>query len=296
VSGLSVLERARARVIVRGSTDDSKEARTRQDLRIDALGSGSDYTPFLQHLGVASLNIGFGGEDNGGSYHSIFDSIDHYNRFGDPGYVYGVALAKAGGRAMLRLANADVLPFQFAALTETIDKYLKEVTKLAGDLRDQTAETNRRIQEGTLRAVADPKETYVVPTPKEPVPFLNFTDLQNALDRLQQQARAYDEAQRKAIANGTVSNEVRQATGALLVQAERALTSAKGLPRRPWFTHQIYAPGFYTGYGVKTLPGVREAIEERQWQEFAQQAAATAEAIDRLATQLKRAADALAAR
>jgi N-acetylated-alpha-linked acidic dipeptidase len=296
VSGLSVLERARARVIVRGSAEDSREARTRVDLRIDALGSGSDYTPFLQHLGIASLNIGFSGEDEGGSYHSIFDSIDHYNRFGDPGYVYGVALAKAGGRAMLRLANADVLPFQFAALTETIDRYLKEVTKLAGDLRDQTAETNRRIQEGTLRAVADPRQTYVAPAPKEPVPFLNFTDLQNALDRLQQEARAYDEAQRKLIAGGTVSNQVRQATGALLVQAERALTSAKGLPRRPWFTHQIYAPGFYTGYGVKTLPGVREAIEERQWQEFAQQAAATAEAIDRLAVHLRRATEALGAR
>jgi N-acetylated-alpha-linked acidic dipeptidase len=156
-------------------------------------------------------------------------------------------------------------------------------------------ETNRRIKEGTLKAVADPKETYVVPAPKEPVPFLNFTDLQNALDRLQQQARAYDEAQRKLIAGGTVSNDVRKTTGELLVQAERALTSAKGLPRRPWFTHQIYAPGFYTGYGVKTLPGVREAIEERQWKEFEQQAAATAEAIDRLATHLRRATDALGA-
>jgi N-acetylated-alpha-linked acidic dipeptidase len=296
IAGMSVQERARARVIVRGSADDSKEARSRADLRIDALGSGSDYTPFLQHLGIASLNIGFSGEDNGGSYHSIFDSIDHYNRFGDPGYAYGVALAKAGGRAMLRLANADILPFQFAPLAETIDRYLKEVTKLASDLRDQTTETNRRIKEGMLKAVADPKETYVAPAPKEPVPFLNFSELQNALDRLQQQARAYDEAQRKLIAGGTVSNEVRQATGALLVQAERALTSAKGLPRRPWFTHQIYAPGFYTGYGVKTLPGVREAIEERQWQEFAQQAAATAEAIDRLATHLRRATEAFGAR
>lgn len=296
VSGMSVQERARARVIVRGSSDDSKEARARTDLRIDALGSGSDYTPFLQHLGIASLNIGFGGEDNGGSYHSIYDSIDHYNRFGDPGYAYGVALAKAGGRTMLRLANADVLPFQFAPLAETIDRYLKEVTKLASDLREQTAETNRRIKDGTLKAVADPKDTWVAPAPKEPVPFLNFTDLQNALDRLQQQARAFDEAQRKVIAGGTVSSDVRRATGTLLVQAERALTSAKGLPRRPWFTHQIYAPGFYTGYGVKTLPGVREAIEERQWQEFAQQAAATAEAIDRLAAHLRKATDALGAK
>lgn len=296
MTSMSVLERARARVIVRGAADDAREARTRADLRIDALGSGSDYTPFLQHLGIASLNIGFGGEDSGGSYHSIYDSIDHYNRFGDPGYAYGVALAKAGGRTMLRLANADVLPFQFAPLAETIDRYLKEVTKLASDLRDQTAETNRRIKDGTLKAVADPKETYVVPTAKEPVPFLNFTDLQNALDRLQQQARAFDDAQRKAIAGGTVSNDVRQATGTLLVQAERALTSAKGLPRRPWFRHQIYAPGFYTGYGVKTLPGVREAIEERQWQEFAQQTAATAEALDRLTAQLGKATVALGAK
>lgn len=290
---MSVLERRRARIVVRGTKEEATEARSRSDLRLDALGSGSDYTPFLQHLGIASLNIGFSGEDGNGIYHSIFDSIDHFQRFVDPGFAYGIALAKTGGRSVLRLANADVLPFQFSTLTETIDRYLREVTKLADDLRDQTAETNRRLKDGTLQAAADPKEPFVAPAAKEAVPFINLSAVQNAVARLKDQSTAYDAAVQKLIAAGTVSNDVRTALDALLGQAERTLTSTQGLPRRPWFTHQIYAPGFYTGYGVKTLPGLREAIEERQWKELDQQAIATAEAIDRLATHLQRATDVL---
>jgi N-acetylated-alpha-linked acidic dipeptidase len=292
---ISVLERRRALQIVRGTPEESREVRTRSDLRISALGSGSDYTPFLQHLGVASLNIGFGGEDGNGSYHSIFDSIDLFNRFVDPGFSYGIALAKMGGRTTLRFANAELLPFQFAPLSETIDRYLREVTKLADDLRDQTAETNRRLADKTLLAVADARETYVPPAAKEPVPYFDFSGLQNALARLQDRAKAYDAAaQALTAAGGTgVSQSVQRSIGPLLLQAERTLTSTQGLPRRPWFTHQIYAPGFYTGYGVKTLPGVREAIEQRAWKEVTQQAAATAEAIDRLAVHLQRATDVL---
>ena len=134
---VSVHERARAYLELHGPADAAKDVRERGALRLSALGSGSDFTPFLQHMGVASLNIGFGGEAEGGSYHSIFDSIDHFTRFGDPTFEYGIALAKVGGRTVLRLANADLLPFDASALAETVASYAREVQKLADDLRDE---------------------------------------------------------------------------------------------------------------------------------------------------------------
>jgi N-acetylated-alpha-linked acidic dipeptidase len=289
---VSVFERERARTIVRGTPEESKEARTRPDLRISALGSGSDYTPFLQHVGIASLNIGFGGEGQGGSYHSIFDSFDHYTRFIDPDFSYGVALCKVGGRFVLRFADADVLPMQFGAFSDTLTRYMKEVTKLTDDMREETMEMNRRIADKTLVEAADPKITFVPPAPKDPVPFLNVSPLQNALAKLQERTKAYDEALQKASGAGVPASAQPQ-LDAVLLQTERALLLDQGLPRRPWFKHSIYAPGFYTGYGVKTLPGVREAIEQRQWKEAEQQAVSIGEALDRLSTQLQRATELL---
>jgi N-acetylated-alpha-linked acidic dipeptidase len=287
---ISVAERARARRIVNGSPEDRKEARDRSDLRIYALGSGSDYTPFLQHLGIAALNLGYGGEDGGGSYHSIYDSFDHYTRFGDPDFDYGLALAQTAGRAVLRLSEAEILPFEFNNFAETVAKYAKEVTKLADDMREETEEKNRRIKEKTFEAVADPKETYVVPPPKEPVPFLNFAPLQNAVARLQQSARDYDRATSGFATDGkAIPVEKKKALNATLMKTERALTRREGLPRRPWFIHQIYAPGFYTGYGVKTLPAVREAIEQRNWEEANAQIEIVAKVIEGFASEVERA-------
>jgi N-acetylated-alpha-linked acidic dipeptidase len=291
---ISVAERARALRIVRGSPEDRKEARDRSDLRIFALGSGSDYTPFLQHLGIASLNIGYGGEDGGGSYHSIYDSFDHYTRFGDSNFDYGVALAQTGGRLVLRLADQDMLPFEFMNCAETIAKYAKEVMKLADDMREETEELNRRLKDKTLEAVADPKETYAAPKPQAPVPYLNFSPLQNAVAKAQQSARSYDRAMNGLMANGkSLAAEKQKALNAILINMERALTSSAGLPRRPWFTHQIYAPGFYTGYGVKTLPAVREAIEQRNWNEAESQILVVAQTLERFANEIERAAAAL---
>ncbi len=265
---ISVLERARAEVILGAKLEERKETRERADLRIAALGSGSDYTPFLQHLGIAALNIGYGGEEEYGQYHSIYDSFDHYVRFGDPSFDYGVTLAKTGGRTVLRLANAEVLPFEFTRFADTVGRYVKEVVKLADDLREETAEKNRRIEEGSFAATFDPTKTFVVPKLEEAVPFVNFAPLQNAVVRLERSAKAYD----KAVAERGASDQplpaaARRALDSILMRSERALTRSEGLPRRPWYVHQIYAPGFYTGYGVKTLPGVREALEEKRWSE-----------------------------
>src|SRR5213079_3343575 len=167
-------ERLRALRLTRGSPEDQKEARDRAEFRIGALGSGSDYTVFLDHLGIASLDVRFGGENAGGAYHSIYDSFDHYTRFGDPGFQYGVALAQTAGRIVLRLANAEVLPFEFGASADAIGGYAREVAKLADDLREETEKTNRLIREGRYEAAADPKEPFVAPKPKAPVPHLNF--------------------------------------------------------------------------------------------------------------------------
>jgi N-acetylated-alpha-linked acidic dipeptidase len=283
---VSVLERSRALRSVRGgSEDDRRDARERADLRIGALGSGSDYTPFLQHLGIASLNIGYGGEDGGGSYHSIYDSFAHFTRFIDPNFDYGIALAKTGGRLVLRLADADVLPFAFNNLSDTVERYVRDVTRLADDMREETQVRNRQIKDHSLELIADPTQVYIVPKMETPVPYLNFAPLQNSLAHLKESARAYDAAMNEAASTGrTLSAEGQKSLDEALIKTERAMTREQGLPRRPWFKHQIYAPGFYTGYGVKTLPGVREAIEQRNWKEASDEVNIVAETINNLAS------------
>ncbi len=283
---LSVWERTRANQIVNASPSARKEILSRADLRISALGSGSDYTPFLQHLGIASLNIGFGGESGGGSYHSIYDSFDHYIRFGDPDFAYGIALSKVCGRSVLRLADADVLPFEFTGFADTIETYVKEVVRLTDTMRDETAAMNELIENGMLTAVQDPTKVFVAPKPERPVPDLNFTPLQKALARLNESAKKFQEAQGARKLSPAAAREL----NSILLKAERFLTSPNGLPRRDWFRHQIYAPGFYTGYGVKTLPGVREAIEQRDWIEAERQIQSVSAMIEGFAAEIERAA------
>ncbi len=290
-----VSERWRARLILNGNPDARREARERADVRIDPLGSGSDYTPFLQHLGIATLNVGYGGEgETSGVYHSIYDSFDHYVRFADPTFDYAITLSKTGGRAILRFANADYLPLNFGNLSDTVSQYVKEVMKLATDERDAIAERNRRINDKTFEIVDDPLRNLVVPKPETPAPFINFAPLQNALSRLEESCRNYDNALRDAAAARLQSRDVQQALDNALRQVELAMITERGLPRRPWFTHQIYAPGFYTGYGVKTLPGIREAIEQHNWNEASEQIVVIATTLERTAAQIDRAREVLA--
>ena len=284
-TGVSVSERMRARARVGGST----EAGTRKDLRISPLGSGSDYTPFLQHLGIASLHIGFGGENRGGSYHSAFDSYDNYVRFGDPGFVYGIALAKVAGRLTLRIANAEVLPLAFTNFADNVSTYVTEVADLAASMRQETDRHNRLVDDGVYVLAADPRKVYVAPPRKRAVPHLNFAPLRNALESLAASARDCDAAMAAAMHAGAASSEA----NALLLRIERAMTRSEGLPGRPWFRHHIYAPGFFTGYGVKTLPAVREAIEARDWEEAERQIEITAAVLETVANELDRIAGTL---
>jgi len=287
---ISVAERLRALRLTRGAADEQRDARDRADLRLGALGSGSDYTVFLDHLGIASLDVGFSGEDRGGSYHSIYDSFDHYSRFGDPDFVYGAALVQTAGRIVLRLANAETLPFDFSASADAVAVYTREVIKLADDLREETERHNRLVREGRIDAAADPQETRLPATAQPPVPHLNFAPLQNAVDLLLHRARENDQARRDLEKSGkALTGDAARAFDGVVLKSERALTVPEGLPRRPWYKHAIYAPGFYTGYGVKTLPGIREAVEERKWEEAAAQMDVVSAALSRFASEIDRA-------
>ncbi len=287
---VSVAERLRAGIILQGSPEEARQARESPDLRLYPLGSGSDYTPFLQHLGIASLHIGYFGEEEYGQYHSVYDSFDHYVRFMDPTFEYGLALARTGGRTVLRLADADVLPFEFTRFAGTVGRYVREVEELAEQMRQETTERNRRLDDRTYELADDPKQPLTAPKRLDPVPHLNFAPLKNALSTLEASAKAYE----KTMAAGRMpAAEAQKRLDGILMQTERALTRREGLPRRPWYVHHIYAPGFYTGYGVKTLPTVREAIEQREWREAEEQIGVTARVIEGFAKEVDRATAAL---
>ncbi|MCH7853090.1 MAG: M28 family peptidase [Proteobacteria bacterium] len=278
---ISLQDRRRALLKLNAKTDREKdEARNRADLRIYPLGSGSDYTPFLQHLGIASANMGFSGEGAGGSYHTLYDTYEHYSTWRDPGLVYGEVLAQVAGRATLRLANAPRLPFEFKGLADNIRLYITELEELADKRRKDIELRNALIDDGTYAAALDPTKTLGPPKREESVPHFNFAPLKNAMDRLQNAADAYHET---VAAGAAPSPEVNE----MLYSSERLLTRDAGLRGRTWYKHHIYAPGFYTGYGVKTIPGVREAIEQREYDAVQEQVELAARVIDRMSQRIE---------
>jgi N-acetylated-alpha-linked acidic dipeptidase len=279
---ISVWKRDQLRRISDARSDEERnELRSRPNLRIGALGSGSDYTVFVDHLGVASLNLGYGGEDGGGIYHSIYDDIYWYTHFADTDFSYGRALSQTAGTAVIRLADADLLPYDFTEFSGTVRRYLDELKKLLKGMQEQIKERNREITEGVFTAAADPKEKYVPPSAEEIPPYLNFAPLENAVATLTTSADRYDKAAKRAMQSGTASSAALvESVNVKLIETERALTSSDGLPGRPWFKHLIYAPGLYTGYGVKTIPGVREAIEQKKWKDAEAETVRVARALE----------------
>src|SRR5437879_3924593 len=261
--------------VIRGNHHDGwvngaeqrEEIGSRPDLGSPALGSGSDYAAFLQHDGVASLNIRFGGEDQGGIYHSIYDDFYWYTHFSDTDFVYGRALAQTRGMAIMRLADADLLPFEFGDFADTVQTYLKELKALSQKMQDDIRERNKEIEEGVFKATNDPKRPLVPPAVETVPPHLNFAPFENAVDALTRSAAEYRKALDQVNANGgaALASASLAEVNKMLIESERKLTTVEGLSNRPWFKHQLYAPGFYTGYGVKTVPAVREAIELKKW-------------------------------
>jgi N-acetylated-alpha-linked acidic dipeptidase len=291
-TGVSVIERARARLRVAAfdktqAVDERtlKAAEDGADLPIGALGSGSDYSAYLQHLGLASLNLGFGGEDEGdGVYHSIYDSFHHFTTFDDPGMKYGAALSKVVGRLVLRIADSDTPPQRFADFADTVAVYLTEVTKLADDRRTQDAKRAKLLSDGAFNQASDPLNPVAPAIDKAATPRIELAALANAVDRLGKSAKAYDAAY--AEKGEGLAPLAREKLNAMLRDISQLLLDPRGLPEREWYRHMIYAPGRFTGYGAKTLPGVREAIEERRFDDANAYSLRVASVLDAYAARL----------
>ena len=252
-TGVSIRDRSYAKKINSQSTAESLKDLGDKNLKLGALGAGSDWSGFLQHLGITTLNLSFQGEGEGGEYHSIYDTYDHFTRFMDPGFHYVVALAKTAGRVMMRMANAEVLPLDYKSLATTVMDYRDEIKKLLDNMRNDL-----------FKLAEDPQDKLLPVAMEDTVPRLDFSALDRSLDSLKATAAQY----RKLSSSATdVTPGVQRQLNVILYGSERQLMTEKGLPKRPWYRHQVYAPGYYTGYGVKTLPGIREAIEQRQWKE-----------------------------
>ncbi len=259
-TGKSVYEAWRDRTWENTSEDNRYDGNGNEKLkpmpRIGALGSGSDYTPFLQHLGVPSLDMGFGGDY--GVYHSAYDSFYWMSHFGDPSFQYHVAAAQIWGTVALRMANASALPFDYTDYAAQLREFVNETTRLA----------NRRKMNDTFDARAMLKAIEQFGDEAEKIQKLRMDNERNALS---------DEKLRRI-------NEA-------LVQAERAFIDERGLRGRSWFKHQIYAPGFYTGYAALPLPDLRQAIEDGRAGDAAEAASRVTEAIERATELLKNGRD-----
>jgi N-acetylated-alpha-linked acidic dipeptidase len=298
-TGVTVQERLRARWMARGyekgagepQKKAAKNAAEGGDLWLGALGSGSDFSPFLQHLGLAALNVEYSGEDDqGGVYHSSYDTFEHYVRFGDPQFAYGIAEAQTVGRTVLRMADAGVLPMQFAGFADMMSDYLDELHKLTDEKRKKSEDLAKLLDKNVFALAADPTRVVSAPEREPEVPYLDFAPLDNVMARLKRSAKAYDEAYARM---GTLTPAKRKELNAQLRGLEQTLAPPKGLPGREWYRHLVYAPGLLTGYGVKTLPGVREAIEDNRFDEANQYVVITAAAFSAYCDQLEKATKSL---
>jgi len=294
-TGASVLARSLAAKRVAGyesagGADSGAHASAAGDLLLGALGSGSDYTPFLQHLGVNSLNLGFEGESEYGVYHSAYDSFDHFRRFVDPTFEYGVALAKVAGRLMLRAAQSDLIPVHETDFAASITGYDDELHKLADGMRSKTRDLDKLLDDDSYKLTLNPDKPRAPPPRLDDVPYLNFSELDNAAAQLERSAKAFDKEYARLMAdNDAAASAERARVNSALAVLEQSLTDPRGLPGRDWYQHMIYAPGAHTGYGVKTLPGIREAIEERRWDEANQYMGVVARALNAYSVRLDRA-------
>jgi N-acetylated-alpha-linked acidic dipeptidase len=280
---LSVWKRDQLKEIEEAKTPEAlRELRSRHDLRLEMLGGGSDHAPFINFAGIASLGIGFGGEDGGGIYHSIYDDFYWYTHFSDKDFVYGRALAQAGSTSVVRMADADLLPFQFSDFADDVKMYVREVEKFADKQREEIQENNQKLTEGMYEATADPRYTWVTPKKEEVPPHLNFAPLDNAVESLERSSAEYQKALDRVSANGgaALASASLKEVNEMLIQCEHKLTTPEGLPGRFWYKHELYAPGVYTGYAAKAIPAVREGLEQKNWKQAEESAARVAKVLE----------------
>jgi N-acetylated-alpha-linked acidic dipeptidase len=285
----------RMRLFLIGHTKDAayrQALRRGADVRIGALGSGSDYSAFIDHLGIASLNLGYYGEGTGGIYHSIYDDFYWYTHFGDPGFAYGKALAETAGTAVMRFADAGLLPYDFLDASATYARYLAQLRMGVTQLRNSVEEENQNVRDGVFTASSDPTQRFVPPQIEPVPPYLNFAPLENGVAALNSSAKEFAGAFAKAEAKGGagLAGASLSRINGMLIQSERQLTSTEGLPGRPWYQHEIYAPGLFTGYAAKPLPGIEQELELKQWKVADQQIGAVGQALEREAALVHQAA------
>jgi len=291
---MSVFERSHLNSIAKAKdAEERKDLRGRKDLVVEALGSGSDYTPFQDYAGISTLNVEFGDEDDGTQYHSIYDDFYWYTHFVDTDFVYGKALAQTIGTAMMRLADSDLIPADYSPQAEAIGKYEVELEKVLKDKQDEFTERNLELQEGVFKATNDPRRPTVPPPAETVPPFMNFAPMKNAIELLKKSSERYSKALAKWRDEGSPSlpAEKVELVNADLLRIPRLFLSEKGLPERPWFKNQIYAPGAYTGYGAKPIAAVREYMDEKKWKEADAQIPQVAQVIENVAAGINKAAD-----
>jgi N-acetylated-alpha-linked acidic dipeptidase len=291
---MSVLKRARLRDIAEAkNADERKEVRDHSDLLLTALGDGSDYTAFQDYAGISTLSIEFGGEDDGDQYHSIYDDFYWYTHFVDTNFAYGKALAQTVGSAIMRLADADLIPVDYSPQAEAINKYESELEKILKDKQDEFKERDTELDEGVFTAMNDPRRPTLPPPAETVPPYMNFAPMKNALDTLKKSADRYTNALSKWQASGSPDLPVEklQRVNDDLLSISRLFLNERGLPERPWFKNQIYAPGAYTGYGAKPIAAVREYMDEKKWKEADAQIPQVAQVIETAAAGINKAAE-----
>ena len=188
--------------------------------------------------------------------------------------------------AMLRLANAEVLPVDVNSFYKTVNEYVTELKTLLDNTRSETEQENKMIKDKLYDLAKDPVKGFQSPKAKDIVPFLNFSELENKMAQLKNSTEEFQ----KSYGNGTqLPADKQKELNEILFKIERSLINEKGLPRRSWYKHQVYAPGYYTGYGVKTLPGIREAIEQRNWKEAQENIEIVSKTMETYAAQVQKA-------
>lgn len=290
---MPVQQRARLRQISRAhNAEERGEIRKSSDVRINALGDGSDFTAFQDHAGISALNIGYGGENDANAYHSVYDDFAWFTKFMDTDFSYGRLLAQTGGTTVMRLADAEVIPYEYNAEAETIERYVKELEKLLKDKQEEITERNLELKEGVFSATADPRKTSVPPPAKAVPPFMNFAPLKNGVEAMKKSAERYQAAFAKWQASGSdLPAQTAASLNAELIQIQRTFLTEKGLPERPWYRHQVYAPGAYTGYGAKPIAAVREYMDQEKWKEADGQVPMVGQVLEKVAAALGKAAD-----
>lgn len=280
-TNVSVWKRQQAALMVRGGrrpggTAARGDMLTKATLPLEAIGSGSDFAAFLDHLGIASLSLGFGGEDRSGTYHSAYDDPWFEEHFGDKDELYGKALAQTAGTLMMRAADADVLPYDFTILTTTLKTYDSELKALLKAMTEEAETRRRNLDLGFYVLTNDPKAPTQAPPSLAIPPEMDFSPIDNSIAALEKAAASVQQAEARWT---ELSTEKRKALNAKLTLAERKFAYEGGLPRRPWVKHLLYAPGTLTGYGAKTIPGVREALEQMRYDEAKEQIILAAKVI-----------------